>query len=100
MGKSVEHFWRDAQVAGAANRRQIDALASAPLTGAATQERAELCRSRNQGGTWVARFNPVDAHTVLLFSAVLSGEFAIIGLRNRDLQAKLFETAAKDDGEA
>ena len=48
----------------------------------------------------MARFNPVDAHTVLLFIAVLSGEFAITGFRNRDLQAKLFDTAPTDDREA
>src|SRR3954467_507687 len=70
MGKSVEPFWRYAQVAEGANRRLIDALANAPLTGEATQELDELCRSRDR--TRVARFNPVDAHTVLLFIAVLS----------------------------
>jgi hypothetical protein len=48
MGKSVEHFWRYAQVADGANRRLIDALA--PLKGAATQELDELCRGRNQDG--------------------------------------------------
>src|SRR3954466_1485452 len=70
MGKSVEPFWRYAQVAEGANRRLINALANAPLTGEATQELDELCRSRDR--TRVARFNPVDAHTVLLFIAVLS----------------------------
>ena len=100
MGKSVEHFWRYAQVADGANRRLIDALATAPITGAATQELDELCRSRDRDGTRVTRFNPVDAHTVLLFIAVLSGEFAITGFRNRDLQAKLFDTAPRDDREA
>src|SRR3954471_24929954 len=70
MGKSVEPFWRYAQVAEGANRRLIDALANAPLTGAATQELDELCRSRDR--TRVAHFNPVDAPTVLLFIAVLS----------------------------
>src|SRR3954453_142626 len=59
-----------AQVAEGANRRLTDALANAPLTGEATQELDELCRSRDR--TRVARFNPVDAHTVLLFIAVLS----------------------------
>src|SRR5689334_22452036 len=58
MGKSVEHFWRYAQVAGAANRRLLDALATAPLTGEATQELDKLCRSRDHGATRVARFNP------------------------------------------
>jgi hypothetical protein len=100
MGKSVEHFWRYAQVAGAANRRLIDALANAPLTGEATQELDELCRGRTHGATRVPRFNPVEAPTVRLFSAVLSGAFAITGFRNRDLQAQLFDTAAQDDQEA
>ncbi len=100
MGKSVAHFWRYAQVADAANRRLIDALANAPLTGEATQELDELCRSQDQGGTRVPRFHPVDAHTVLLFIAVRSGEFAITGFRNRNLQAKLFDTAPTDDREA
>ena len=31
---------------------------------------------------------------------MLSDEFAIIGFRNRDLQAKLFDTAPSDDREA
>jgi hypothetical protein len=100
MGKSVEHFWRYAQVASAANRRLIDALAHAPLTGEATQELDELCRSRDRDGARVPRFNPIEAPTVLLFIAVLSGEFAIAGFRNRDLQAKLFGTAPRDDQEA
>jgi hypothetical protein len=100
MGKSVEHFWRYAQVADGANRRLIDALANAPLTGEATQELDELCRSRDRDGTRVARFNPVDADAVLLFIAVLSGEFAITGFRNRNLQAKLFDTAPPDNREA
>ena len=54
------------------NRRLIDALANAPLKGEATQELDELCRSRDRDGTRVARFNPVDVDTVLLFIAVLS----------------------------
>src|SRR3954454_24681271 len=102
MGKSVEPFWRYAQVAEGANRRLIDALANAPLTGEATQELDELCRSRGRthGATRVPRFNPVEAPTVRLFIAVLSGAFAITGFRNRDLQAQLFDTAAQDDREA
>ena len=63
--------------------------ANAPLKGEATQELDELCRSRDRDGTRVARFNPVDADTVLLFIAVLSGEFAITGFRNRDLRPQV-----------
>src|SRR4051812_3682000 len=94
MGKSVEPFWRYAQVAEGANRRLIDALANAPLTGEATQELDELCRSRDR--TRVARFNPVDAHTVLLFIAVPPGDSATPGFPNRDPKAKLFDPAPPD----
>ena len=75
-------------------------LSLPPPCNTLTQELDELCRGRNQNGTRVARFNPIDAQTVLLFIAVLSGEFAITGFRNRDLQAKLFDTAPRDDREA
>ena len=50
-------------------------------------------------GTRVAAFNPVHPDTATLFAAVLSGDFAINGFRNRDLQGKLYPAAAKDAAE-
>src|SRR3954452_23440322 len=76
------------------NRRLIDALANAPLTGAATQELDELCRGRNPGGA-------LQSHRCSNRPALhRRAEFAITGFRNRDLQAKLFDTAPGDDREA
>ena len=100
MGKSVAHFWRYAQVANAANRRLIDALAGAPLTGTATEALDSLCQPQTVDGNRVARFNPVDQKTTELFEAVLSGENTINGFRNNDLQEKLFSDKPKDDQEA
>ena len=96
MRKGVANFWRYAEVAHAANGRLLDALAAAPLTGRATKELDGLCRAHNRNGRRIAAFNPVHSDTVALFAAVLSGEFAINGFRNRNLQAKLYGTAAKD----
>jgi hypothetical protein len=99
MGKSVTHFWRYAQVAHNANKRLINALASAPLTGTATEELNSLCQSQTVDGSRVARFNPVDQKTTEIFEAVLAGENAINGFRNRDLQEKLFSDDPKDQTE-
>ena len=94
MGKSVEHFLAHAQVAEGANRRLIDALANAPLKGEATQELYEPRRNRNRDGTRVAASTRSTRTPSCSSSPVLSGEFAITGFRNRDLQAKPFRHRA------
>jgi len=48
----------------------------------------------------VAAFNPVTKENIELFKALLSGEFALNGFRNSDLQQKIFDTKPKDRAEA
>jgi hypothetical protein len=45
-------------------------------------------------------FNPVTKENIELFKALLSGEFALNGFRNSDLQQKIFDTKPKDRAEA
>src|SRR3954462_2697444 len=97
MTKGVATFWRYAEVA--ANGRLLNTLARVPLTGEATVELDALCRPGTATGTRVAAFNPIHPDTANLFAAVLSGDFTITGLRNRDLQGKLYPAAAKDAAE-
>jgi hypothetical protein len=94
MTKSVANFWRYAEVAHAANGRLLNALARVPLKGEASREPDALYRPAT--ATRVAAFNPVHPDTATLFAAVLSGDFAINGFRDRDLQGKLYPAAAKD----
>ena len=100
MRKGVSNFWRYSQVGHGANARLIDALANAPLQGAAIEELDRLSRSQSKDGHRVAAFNPVAAKNVALFKALLSGEFALNGFRNSDLQHKLFDSNPKDAAEA
>jgi hypothetical protein len=100
MRKGVSNFWRYAEVGRGANSRLIDALANAALQGNATDALDRLCRSQSKAGRPVAAFNPVTAQSVALFQALLAGEFAINGFRNRDLQAKLYATEPANEGEA
>src|SRR5512134_2860122 len=99
MTKGVANFWRYAEVAHAANARLLNALARVPLKGEATSELDALCRPATATGTRVAAFNPVHPDTADLFAAVLSGDFAINGFRNRDLRGKLYPAAATDAAE-
>ena len=100
MTKGVANFWRYAEVAHAANGRLLDALARVPLTGEAIAE-LDACASRHGTDTATCRrLQPVDPDTAALFAAVLSGDFAINGFRNRDLQGKLYPAAATDAAEA
>ncbi|WP_291984509.1 hypothetical protein [Candidatus Accumulibacter sp. ACC007] len=99
MRKGVSNFWRYAEVAHGANSRLIDALANAPLQGQAIEAIDRLCRSQSKAGRHVAAFNPVTAENVALFTALLAGEFAINGFRNRDLQAKLYSAPANNPAE-
>ena len=99
MTKGVANFWRYAEVAHAANARLLNALARLSLKGEATSELNALCRPGTATTTRVAAFNPVHPDTADLFAAVLSGDFAINGFRNRDLQGKLYPAAATDAAE-
>jgi hypothetical protein len=100
MRKGVSNFWRYSQVGRAANARLIDALANAPLQGSAIEELDRLSRSQSKDGHRVAAFNPVSKENIALFKALLSGEFALNGFRNTDLQQKIFASKPKDRVEA
>ena len=100
MRKGVSNFWRYSQVGHAANARLIDALANAPLQGAAIEELDRLSRSQSKDGHRVAAFNPVTKENIELFKALLSGEFALNGFRNTDLQQKILDAKPKDRAEA
>ena len=100
MRKGVSNFWRYAEVAHGANARLINALADAPLQGKATDTLDHLCRSQSKAGQHVAAFNPVSPETVAIFKALLSGEFALNGFRNGDLQQKIYASKPKDDADS
>ncbi len=94
MGKGVANVWRYAQVSGQANDRYLDALARVQPKGKAILELDRLCRSRTQHGKRYSRFEPLTHSDCTLFQAVLAGEHAVRGFRNRDLQQRLYSSPA------
>ena len=96
MGKGVANFWRFWQVGSQSNGRYLEALAQVEQKGKAVQTLDDLCRSRVKDGNRYAKFNPVTTQDCSLFAAVMNGEHALNGFRNRDLQAHLYDRPAAD----
>lgn len=90
MGKGVANLWRYAQVGRQANYRYLNALAYAQPTGKAIAELEGLCHPKTDQGQRYARFNPITQKDCGLFTAVLAGEHALHGFRNKDLQRHLY----------
>lgn len=93
MRRGVADLWRRAEVSRAANTRYLTALASVtdkpPLHAAA----GPACRAVTVAGQRFRPLNPwaQDAATLEIISR---GEFALNGLRNRDLRRELFARAS------
>jgi hypothetical protein len=100
MRKGVSNLYRYAEVGLQANQRYLEHLAQAKLKSKAIPHLDDLCRSHLQDGKRCARFNPLLAADRHLFAAVISGEFALTGFRNRDLCAKLYSQPATSNKEA
>lgn len=100
MCKGVSNLYRYAEVGLQANQRYLEHLAQAKLKSKAIPHLDSLCRSHSNNGKHCARFNPLQNADRELFAAVLSGEFALNGFRNRDLCAKLYAHPAASDMEA
>src|SRR5436309_12360904 len=100
MRKGVSDLWRSYQVGMAANRRYLEALAAAPLTGEGVAALDALCRPRTRHGRTHARFNPITPADLALFRAVLASEHTISGFRNHDVAARLYPRPPADPDEA
>lgn len=99
MGKGVANLWRYAQVGRQSNLRYLNALANAQPKGKAIAALDRLCHPRTHNGKRYARFNPVTAEDAALFAAVLAGEHALNGFRNKDLYARLYPVRAASEPE-
>jgi hypothetical protein len=91
MRKGVANLKRFFEVGSASNERYLNALGA--VTSKVPKARAiqaldDLCRPHTSGGKPVPRLQPIGPRDCKVFQAVLHGEHAINGFRNRDI-AKL-----------
>jgi hypothetical protein len=90
LQRSVGELWRRAEVSAAANRRYLEALASVAEKTPAGEASAEVCRAVVREGRRHRALNPWSQNDAALLQAVSRGEFAINGLRNRDVRRQLW----------
>ena len=91
-------LYRRAELSQAANSRYLEALASVTGTTPLFQEAQSVCRALMVKGRRYRALNPWSTQDSALLEAITRGEFAINGLRNRDLVRLLYSSraAAKD----
>jgi hypothetical protein len=96
LRKGVADLHRRAQVSQASNARYLASMAAVERTTTVGQTLAPLCRPvTTRAGGRSRALRPFDADDMKLLDAVGRGEFAINGLRNRDVRDLLWGT---DDG--
>jgi hypothetical protein len=96
MNKGIANLKRFFDVASASNERYLDALGglcSKVPKSRAVQALDDLCRPHTSGGKHVPRLQPIGPSDCTVFQAVLHGEHAINGFRNRDLAKLIYPKA-------
>jgi hypothetical protein len=98
MNKGVSNLYRYREVALAANRRYLEALAVVANPAPAYEQVEQLTQPVVVAGRSYAGFNPASRLDVRLFRAVLDGNHLVHGFRNGDLRAILYQ-APEDPSE-
>jgi hypothetical protein len=91
MRKGIADLHRRTEVSQKANDRLVNALASVDDSRTVEELTLDVQKPASWGGRKVRGLRPWGDHKTL-FTAVNRGEFTINGLRNRNLQALLYDT--------
>lgn len=92
LRRGIADLPRRAQISHAANQRYLTALASVTGTIRMAEVAQEICQPIVRDGQRYRAINPWGKEDGALLEAISRGEFAINGLRNRDLQRLLYKT--------
>jgi len=100
MRKGVADLHRRAMLSDASNHRYIEALAPLSTDATLAQLMQPLCQPTYRNGRRCRGLNPLAKQDRDALAAVCRGEFAISGLRNKDLRVLLYPTAKDNDAHA
>jgi hypothetical protein len=99
LPKGIAHLFRFAEVSLSANRRYLEALATVRDPSPAFLELDRLAKPVRVRGRALRGFNPIDLEDLNVFRAVLRGEHAIQGFKNRDIRQQLYPTRQPAESE-
>lgn len=91
LRRSVADLHRRAEVSRAATDRYLRALAAVHVSTPLAEEAATVCAPLRRDGRRYRALNPLGESDAQLLAIVNRGEFALNGLRNRDVRQRLFE---------
>lgn len=94
LRQGIADLHRRARVSQAANNRYAQALAAADCATPLGEQIAKLCQPTALNGQRVRALRPWATDDLALLRAVNRGEFAINGVRNRDLRGLLCQPAS------
>lgn len=94
MNKSVSNLWRYAEIGLAANSRYLEKMAAIENPEEAFSMIDQLCQPASRNKRRRRALNPLKSEEQDLFKAVMRGEHAIRGFRNKDIVKAL---GMKDD---
>jgi hypothetical protein len=89
LRRGVADIYRRAQICQAANQRYLSALAAVSVGAPLAEEAMRVCNPVRRNGRRFRALNPLRLQDAALLEAINRGEFALHGLRNRDLRALL-----------
>lgn len=95
MRRGIADLHRRADVSQKANERYLDALASVDDSTSLRELLSRVQKPVTWNGKRVRALRPFDDQDRLMLETISRGEFAINGLRNKDLQPLLYPEAAK-----
>jgi hypothetical protein len=99
LRKGVADLARRAQLCDAANRRYLDALATADTSTPLKDLLAPLCCPVQQGKRRFRALHPLEQGDAELLSAITRGEFLIKGFRNADIRTLIYGADPDDPTE-
>ncbi|MCP4202533.1 MAG: hypothetical protein GY769_11435 [bacterium] len=98
MAKRVTNLYRYLEISRLANSRYLNALASVHDLSQARIALHQACRRTRSHGRSVRALNPLATQDFRLFQAVMRGEHALMGFRNRHVRTRLYGDP-KDPGQ-
>lgn len=93
LRRGLADFHRRAEVSRAATDRHLTALAAVHVQSTLAQEAVKMCQAVTHGKQHYRALNPLGDADAELMAIVNRGEFAINGLRNRDVRVHLYGVA-------
>jgi hypothetical protein len=90
LRRSVADLHRRAEVSQAGAERLLGALAAVHVSASLAQEAAAICQPVRRDGRRYRALNPLGATDAQLLEIVNRGEYALNGVRNRDVRQALY----------